>query len=374
MKISELRIREFSDLHLGHNKTPTSHMLKVLSTLLPDNEKTGELDIIIMAGDMFDRDLQLYQDEVYEIKCWIASFLKMCHKRDIMVRILEGTPRHDWTQSKLFLQINEMLEIGANVGYYGTVDIEYIPEFGAHFLYIPDEFKPTTLETQTIVSKLMVAKGLEKVDFTIMHGAFPHQLPKSAHARAQLHNPNFYLSITRYFIFIGHIHQYSQYERILSAGSTDRICHNDEKRKGMIEVIARLNGEHDIRFIENKQANIFITLDFTGDDEATCTAKLNAVIKKHGTKFNLRVLAKVNDPVYRIIDAYISKYSLIDWSFKRVEEKKPDRIVSVSDLFKHVSLNKENIVDLLLEKVSQLHPELYEHSKTMLEVTVHESS
>lgn len=363
-----IRIREFSDSHLGHNKTPTSHVLKVFSNMLPNNDVTGLLDMIIIAGDLFDRDLQLYQDEVYEIKLWMAAFLKMVKERNIIVRVLEGTPRHDWKQSRWLIYLNDMLNIGANIKYFDTVDIEYIPELGIDVLYIPDEFKPTTLETQQIVRDLLNSKGKQTVDFTVMHGAFPHQLPKAAHARAQLHDPDFYLSITKYFIFVGHIHQYSQYQRILSAGSTDRYCHNDEKAKGMIEVTVRLNSDvHDIDFIENKQAAKFITVNAQGLDEDSVKHRIDKTIAKYGLKFNLRIEAKSNDSVYRIIDNYTNRYKDITWEFKRIEDKKPERITNVSELFKHVSLNKENIFDLLLQRVESQYPEYLETSKTLLE-------
>ncbi len=182
-----LRIREFSDSHLGHNKTPTSHVLKVITEMLPNNDVTEQLDMIVIAGDLFDRDLQLYQDEVYEIKLWMASFLKMVKQRNIIVRVLEGTPRHDWKQSRWLIYLNEMLGIDANIRYFDTVSIEQIPELDINVLYIPDEFKPTTLETQQIVCETLATNKLTQVDFTVMHGAFPHQLPKAAHHRAQLH-------------------------------------------------------------------------------------------------------------------------------------------------------------------------------------------
>lgn len=368
-KTSNLRIREFSDSHLGHNKTPTSHIIKVFDTLIPDNDNTGLIDIIIIAGDLFDRDLHLYQDEVFEIKNWMMRFLKMCKRRDIVVRVLEGTPRHDWRQSRWLLHLNEALEIGADIKYFDTVDIEHIPRFNIDVLYIPDEFKPTTLETQCIVNDLLINKGLDKVDFTVMHGAFPHQLPRAAHARAQLHDPNYYLGITRYFIYVGHIHQYSQYERILSAGSTDRFCHNDEKPKGMIETVIRLGCDlHDITFIENKQAKIFKTVNAVGLNENQCRELINKVIKKNGSAFHLRLEAMHNDAIHNVIDNYILKYPNVVIDFKRVEDKKPEKISTLTELFQSISLSKDNINDLLLQRINEVSPNYTDDARKILEV------
>lgn len=370
---SVLRIREFSDSHLGHNKTPTSHLIHVLSTMIPDNEITGELDLIIIAGDFFDRDLQLYQDEVYEIQLWISAFLRMCKKRNIIVRYVEGTPRHDWKQPKLFVQLNEMLNIGADVKYFDTVDIEYIPLLDINILYIPDEFKTTTQETQMVVMDVMRAKNLTTVDFVAMHGAFPHQLPKASHAKAQLHDPDFFLRITKYFIFVGHIHQYSQYDRILAAGSTDRYSHNDEKPKGMIDVVVNRDTDlHDIRFIENKQASVFKTVNAVGLDEEASMDLLRKTIRRYGVKFHLQVEAKVNDAIHRIIDKFLLTYKEIDWKFKRIEDKRQEPISNIAELFKHVSLNKENIIDVLLQRVEMQYPEHLEKSKQILKAVIDE--
>lgn len=136
----------------------------------------------------------------------------------------------------------------------------------------------------------------------------------------------------------------------------------------MIEVTVRLNSDvHDIDFIENKQAAKFITVNAQGLDEDSVKHRIDKTIAKYGLKFNLRIEAKSNDSVYRIIDNYTNRYKDITWEFKRIEDKKPERITNVSELFKHVSLNKENIFDLLLQRVESQYPEYLETSKTLLE-------
>ena len=86
---------------------------------------TQQLDIIILAGDVFDRQLQLAEDVVFEIHQWMCSFLALCKKYDITLIVLEGTPSHDWKQSEWFNQINLEYNIGADVHYAKTLDIAY---------------------------------------------------------------------------------------------------------------------------------------------------------------------------------------------------------------------------------------------------------
>ena len=57
---------------------------------------------------------------------------------NIILRILEGTPSHDWKQSKLFIHLNDLTKAGTDVKYIDSLSIEYIDKFGINVLY-PDE-------------------------------------------------------------------------------------------------------------------------------------------------------------------------------------------------------------------------------------------
>ena len=96
---------------LGHTRTNTFHVVDNLRKALPDNEETAKLDLILLAGDIFDHLLTLPQEEVDEIQAWITELLAICAKYNILLRVLEGTPSHDWKQSRQFVNLN----LGAGV-------------------------------------------------------------------------------------------------------------------------------------------------------------------------------------------------------------------------------------------------------------------
>ena len=52
--MTELNIACISDIHLGNKRNNARNIIKNLYAAFPDNSKTGELDIIFIAGDVFD--------------------------------------------------------------------------------------------------------------------------------------------------------------------------------------------------------------------------------------------------------------------------------------------------------------------------------
>lgn len=176
-KPSELYIASFSDVHLGHPKTPTVSILRNLRKAFPDTEETGKLDLIFIVGDLFDRLLDMPDPSVPEIKIWFHQFLRMCAKRDIVVRVLEGTPSHDWKQSWLMDSINTQSGYNVDLKYVTTLSIEHIERFGINILYVPDEWLPETDDTWKEVLQHLGQHNLDQVDYALIHGSFNYQLP-----------------------------------------------------------------------------------------------------------------------------------------------------------------------------------------------------
>lgn len=247
-----------SDIHLAHPRTNTYHIIESLRQAFPDNAETGKLDIIFFAGDVFDRLMNLPQDEVDAIQEWIADFLKICVKWNILVRVLEGTPSHDWHQSKQFVNVNSALEIQANLKYVETLSIEVINELGGmSVLYVPDEWNADASVTWGQVQELLSIHGMQKVDIACMHGSFDYQLPIQS---PKNHNSENYQSIVRHYITIGHVHIRSENGIILAQGSLDRLSHGEEAAKGHYRACISPEGNYHW-FVENTNAKIYKTLD-----------------------------------------------------------------------------------------------------------------
>ncbi len=312
---SELKIVELSDIHLGHHSTPTTTILNGLYRLLRETPENTDTDLLVLAGDVFDRELSFPDSNLVAIRKWIEAVLVFCKKHDIVLRILEGTPSHDWKQSFEFEHANEQIGIGADVKHVKTLSIEHIDKLNIDVLYVPDGMDNDQVWID--VQGLLIQKNLEKVDFAIMHGTFPHQIPEEASKWMQFHSPENYLSIVRHHIFVGHIHQYSQYERILSAGSFDRLTHGDESPKGSIHYTLKTDGSYDIRFVVNKEATVYKTLDLRETAIEECLDKVVEIVADNfpnGSRFRLWI--ERSDGLSHLMAALKRLYPQHSWTTK----------------------------------------------------------
>ncbi len=351
----KLRIGETGDVHLGHHNTLTSHVLKALYKAFPDNAETGDLDMIIIAGDLYDR-LVMHSEVVLidQIRRWFFWFLSMCKRRDIVVRILEGTPSHDWKQSANVISENEIAAIGADVKWVDTLSIEYIERFGINILYVPDEWRVETDDVWKDVVQALTEKGLEKVDFTILHGAFNYQLP--SHVPVPTHIPERYMGITRYFVFGGHIHKRSQYGNILAAGSLERLSHGEEEDKGHYRVVVdREHGNHEIKFVVNEDAMLYKTIDLKGCELEDCMNRIQAMADTMPIGTFIRVLGNKGDPIqlgFKEVEKHFNLHSLSGkWTDgEKITREAVNRIVTP---FTPVAITPTSVVPMVLERLKR---------------------
>lgn len=364
-----LKILEISDVHLGHAKTTSAKILKTLREIFKRREEIALLDMIIIAGDFFDHDLSLPFDEVYEIRTFIIHLLEMCKEYGICLRVLEGTPSHDWKQSRLFTHLNDVAKIGADVKFFDKLSIEYIEHLDVQMLYIPDEWKPTTEETWQDVTEKLKQHQLEAVDFVVMHGTFPHQMPENVRDKLDTHNSLNYIGITKYFVFVGHIHSFSQYECILSAGSPERLAHGEEGPKGYIMVeVDRVNGQHKIQFIENKEATVYKTINCNGLTTEDSLKKLRKEIPKRDEPMYIRIACRSGDPVLSALPALSVEYPTVHWQTKNTEAKAVKVYAAAEPASKYVgvTITPDNIEDLLLGRILVKNPGVYNRCQRLL--------
>lgn len=349
----ELRLAVVSDIHLGHRRNKTEDIIKNLMAAFPDNAETARLDIIFLAGDVYDDLLSLPSDDATEIEIWFGIFLRVCKKHQIMVRILEGTPGHDWKQSKRFLAINDIAEIGADLKYVKDLSIEYIEQYGITVLYVPDEWELKTEKTLSQVHELLRAKGLDQVDYAIMHGQFEYQLP--AHVKAPVHNSAEYLKIVRELIFIGHVHIHTRLDRIIAQGSFDRLSHGEEGPKGHVRAVVRANGERDIVFVENEGAKLFVTVQCLGMDLDQTIEQVHRKVGGLPPGSFTRLEGNEDNPVFSAMEQIVRLYPLFTWS-KLVREN--DAAVEDlytednTDMFVPITLSRDNLNTILMERLT----------------------
>ena len=350
--LRNLKIASISDIHLGHNKNVAADIIKNLEKAFPDNAETASLDIIFIVGDVFDTLMFLSADDVGFIKLWIAKLLRIAAKYNIIVRVLEGTPSHDRKQSLLFPLINSMAEINADVRHITEIYIEHIEKHNINVLYVPDEATASPEKTYEQIIDLMCAKGLSQVDFALMHGAFNYQLHPAA--KAPRHSEEQYLSIVKEYIFVGHIHHYSTYKRIIAQGSFDRLCHGEEEEKGHVRVSYDSEGSRKIKFIPNKNSRIFKTINCTNLEVPAILEKVEQILIDLPANAFVRIEAEKDNPIFTSFDVLIRQFPLVTWSKKPNDdddEIEEINIVEDEDNFTPITITSDNIVSLIYDRL-----------------------
>lgn len=368
-----LRTAWCGDLHWGHRRVPTSNTLLGMSEAF--NKKTlADLDILFIEGDAFDRQLYLDNQEIGIVRLWIIDLYNLSLELGFSVRVLKGTPSHDWDQSILFAQINdEIFDNKVDVRYVDKLDILHEEKWGINVLYVPDEWRPTPEQTQSEVEALMKKKGLEHVDIACMHGYFEPQMPKQLAYNA--HDMDFYKSIVRYVIGIGHIHRYWRSEHIVASGSINRIAHGEEEPKGHTRIVLHRDKprQPDVRFVENKHAWVWKTVDCRGLEVEKAKERIIAMAESLSPKSEIRILAHSTDAISVSLRYFKERYPDLVWSSKNKDEANEDEIdgqlVELATVRRSVnvfSITSENVVSLMSERDNIANSEFKDHALSRL--------
>jgi hypothetical protein len=345
-----------SDIHLGHNRNPAARIVENLFTAFPDNAETASLDAIFIAGDVFDNILMFNDEDIDAIKHWVNSLLHLCKKHVIKLRVLEGTPLHDRTQSRYFPMENEIGVIGADLKYIDKIDIEYIEDLDVHVLYIPDEPPGGSGPALQTVKDLMRARGIEQVDMAIIHGLFRFQIEYVDSSIT--HDEQEYLRLVKHNISVGHDHTHKSFEQdghgIYVQGSFDRLGHGYETPKGHMRFKWQPDGTWQIRFIENTNAMQFITLNCTGKTLEETFEYVGAEISKVPDGSHIRILAESNHPVFANMEVLIRMGPLLNWKKEPVRDKEKALapLAEVDTKYIPINITPDNLVSLLLEKIA----------------------
>jgi DNA repair exonuclease SbcCD nuclease subunit len=344
-----------SDIHLGHARNSSKAIVEALDAAFPDNTETGELDIIFLAGDVFDRLLDLPNNDVSEIQMWMQRLLWICSKHNISLRVLEGTPSHDWRQSKSFEDVLKMTNYKLDFKYVTDLSIEHVERFGVNVLYVPDEWGISSQNTFEQVQKLLEINNLTKVDYAIMHGQFDYQAQWEKHKSTKdtvSHDSQAYLDIVKHYIFIGHIHTHSTFDRIIAQGSFDRLSHGEEEPKGHVRATVNENGEKNFFFVENKLARIYKTVNCKKLDLQQTLEYVKKKVEGLPLLSCVRVSADATHPIFGNMNQLANMYPLIIWTkLPKVADSKKVVVVEETQYSAPIAITKENVSFLLKERM-----------------------
>ena len=342
-----------SDIHLGNKLNKTENIVRALREFFRSNDKEIKTyDMIVLVGDVFDRLLNNSSTDYLLSIEWLTELVMYCGKNNIKLRILEGTPSHDWKQCKALYTIIDKLNLNIDFKYIETLHIEILPESNISILYVPDEWKHKASETYEEILSLMVENKLSQVDIAFMHGQFHYQLPmirlESSFTEEDM------LNIVKHFISIGHIHTPSVYERILAQGSFDRLAHNEEEDKGgMFITVDEVNG-NSYRFVKNEKSMIFKTYRYGAEELDEIIRDLENKISKLPSGSNVRIISENEEYLTKSVKALKEKF--LDIVIKAEKPKVKDtkfKILEEELLLESFSIDKGNIKGLLIETMEK---------------------
>jgi len=353
-----IRYLSLSDIHLGHIKNKTIKIIEHLDRYFVDNlDVMSKLDILFLVGDIYDRLLSNAGDDDELVTAWLSRVAMFCKRYDIKLRVLEGTPSHDWRQAKIFNTTLAGLKTDIDFKYIDSLSIEHISDLGIDVLYVPDEWNHNAADTFAEVKELLKEKKLTKVDITMLHGQFHYQLPMITLDSS--HNEEDYLSITRYFISAGHIHTHSVFKRIVAQGSFDRLSHNEEEKKGAVFFTIYKNRESTYKFIENKLATIFKSIKVSEKDLKNLTDRLRNVLKNIPPDSHIRLIMDSNNSLRKSFHDIKDSFKQYHFIMKTIDPTVVEENAISKNLLKStkhtgIQITKRNIEELILDEVSDM--------------------
>lgn len=349
-----------SDIHTLNDSNETGYICESIREYFSDFKPTSrfvDLDIIFLAGDIFDTYKDSKSNDVVKVIGIMRELMSFCVRHDIKLRVLKGTPGHDYDQSELFTPIALAYEGKLDYKYAEVLSIEKMDDLGLSILYVPDEWAGSAAKCREQVIDLMKMHHLEKIDIACMHGMFDFQIPDLGEHPLK-HDTQWYLSIIRYFINIGHDHTFKTFDRIIVQGSFDRIAHGEEGKKGGVVCYLRPGAENWFDFIENKRARIYKTITVKSKDLDTAIEQVRKVLDKLPDNSHVRISTGPDNPILTVMDEF--KRAHPKMIFKKHKDKKQHiesvnelaKAVSLASTYEVVALTKSNIVEMILSNIA----------------------
>lgn len=287
-----------SDIHLGHRKTPTKHIIaSFVDTILTEANK--DIQVLFIAGDLFDHLLYLNTPEAQQIVQFFHKLLDYCHQHQIALRVLEGTPLHDQFQSQILTKINDIRDRKVDLKYHKVLEIDYIPSIQKHVLYIPDQWVNSQEDLERQVNQQLAARNLTQVDIAILHGAFKYQT-KGIPTSEFTYDESYFHHLVKGYIHIGHYHVHNPLDRIIPNGSLERLAHGEEEDKGYVTVT-----DDTWQFHINPFSFIYKTIQITAK---TTLESLDKQISKYPAESQIRLQMKKDHPFNTIFQELRARY------------------------------------------------------------------
>lgn len=246
-----------NDIHFGIKDSQRIYEeLKQFIKFLEDNGK--DLDIVIFAGDYFDRKLTVGDPGTLYAISFFKNVIDICKKEKLKLRMIQGTRSHELNQLSLFFPfINSE---GLDFKIIETVtEEELMPGFNV--LYIPEEYPESSEEHYKIYKE-------KEYNAIFGHGSwdfvsFENQKEQAIRTDI-LSTPVFVFeewkdSLKNGFASFGHIHSRHKYKgKIFYSGAFSRWDFSDISERGFTHFeYDTEKKEYKVNFIDNIEAPTF---------------------------------------------------------------------------------------------------------------------
>lgn len=340
-----------SDIHLGHRQTPTEHVIRNLYKYVL-TEENKDIDVFIIAGDLYDRALEVRSRENIEIIKFLSTLLSYCHTNNIKLRALKGTPGHEWDQLLVLGALNSKRDEPVDYKYFPALEIEYMPDYDKYVLYIPDEWSNDHALIESQIEEECRSLGIDKVDIAILHSLFNYQMAGIPYTGFR-YDEGYFLNKVKEYIVIGHIHTHSNYDRIIAGGGFDRYSHGEQGDKGYIII------DHDNTwcFAKNGNPYVYKTIKVTKNDNLTT---LGNKILKYPERSHIRLnMPKDHELnlIFKQVQLAYRQYNLTRKVDDTQDSKSITSVLNESDFklteFNAINVNlKEELKEIVLSKNS----------------------
>lgn len=254
-------ILAISDVHIGCPRL-NPFLLHERFTKFLYPRITKDISILFICGDFFDSLINLSNPSSREAMTIIKELKFLCRSVGCDLRVLRGTFSHDRDQPLHFIHREDPND--NTVKMFDKISFEYHEKTGLNIVYIPDNHGSKDIYSD--IAELLKAHNVEKADILVHHGYFIHMFPPGIKPDKNALDVDVIQKYIKGCVLNGHVHRSSIYKNVISIGSFDRLAHDEDDPKGFYQVDIE-GDKYKFNFIENKEANKFITIDLLGYGE-----------------------------------------------------------------------------------------------------------
>ena len=359
-----IKITAVGDLHFGNPRiNPERLYQKLKKYLYPEILKS---DLVFITGDTYDQLTTVSSSANKYVAMFIRDLFTMSRKLGIQIRVLHGTYTHDRDQVVIF---NSFMSDGIEAKVIDEIFCEEIevkndqgdtPAQKLKVLYLPDNL-PYKKSEDVIehIRKVMRVIGWDKVDVMLGHGTFDHALNC-----APEHLPPCTYTLQQFAEFVpsdglivmGHIHTPSKRQNCYYCGSFERMSHGEEEPKGFF-TFDNNSGQWKGTFVEDKEANKFISIRPQGDDPEETIRDYIAQVKDKFPELKgaVRVLHNSSEIRQLLHTITIQQFPDLKYSSKSATDEKMEiKIAGIAlDTFDDVKPNVHNLGELVYQFLNE---------------------